>query len=166
MTLAENRSLDELTLGRGVKLEELIDRNALGEILGSAFDLFQIPIRVFTDDGRMLGDAGREIELYTYLGGFKATRDAIDRVISEVKNTLPNGTERVTYTCASGAEYHISLIEYDGRTVGRTILGPYVPPTVAAPSDSLLGLDVNVDRGRVGELFAKLPRASSDFVGR
>jgi two-component system sensor histidine kinase BarA len=163
---AASRSLDELTLGRGVKLEELIDRNALGEILGSAFDLFQIPIRVFSDDGRLLSDAGREIELYTYLAGFRPTRAAIDDVISEVKNTLPGVEGHVTYSCVSGAEYHISLIEYDGRTIGRTILGPYVPPNVDGPAPALLELDNGLDRARLVELFARLPRASSDFVGR
>jgi two-component system, NarL family, sensor histidine kinase BarA len=165
-TEAASRSFDELTLGDGVKLDELVDRNALTEILSSAFDLFKITMRIFSDDGRLLADVGREIELYSYLSGFRAPRSAIEQVISALKSKSPGTEASVTFPCVSGAEYRIHTLEYDGRAVGRMILGPYVPPDVTGPSETLLALDATIDRDKARESFAKLARASDELVVR
>ncbi|HWA76406.1 MAG TPA: ATP-binding protein [Polyangiaceae bacterium] len=160
------RSFDELTLGNGVKLEELVDREVLGEILTSAHDLFQISLRIFSDEGKLLADAGREIELYTYLSGFRGARSALDQVISAVKSKLPGADGPSLYTCVTGAEYQIAALEYDGRVVGRMILGPYAPPSAPAPSAGLFALDSAIDREKASELFARLPRASNELIGK
>ena len=163
---AASRTFDELTLGSGVKLDELVDRNSLTEILSSAFDLFKITMRIFSEDGRLLADAGREIEFYSYLSGFRATRNAIEQVIGALKSKSASHEGGVTVPCASGAEYRIHALEYDGRAVGRIIFGPFVPPGVAAPSESLLALDTSVDRLRATELFGKITRSSDELVAR
>jgi signal transduction histidine kinase len=165
-TPAVTRSFDELTLGNGVKLEELVDREVLGEILTSAHDLFQISLRIFSEDGKLLADAGREIELYAYLATFRGARSALDQVISAVKSKLPAADGPSTYTCVSGAEYQIAALEYDGRVVGRMILGPFAPPMVSEPVVSLFELDSGIDRAKAAELFARLPRASEELVGK
>ncbi len=165
-TAAEKRSFDELTLGEGVKLEDLLDREALAEILGSAFDLFRMTLRIFSEDGRLLADAGREIELYTYLSGFRATRLAIDQMIGAVKAKLPGPEGRVTYRCATGAEYQIVTLEYDSRSMGRMILGPYLPAEAQGIAEALLALDPNLDRAKANELFLRLPRASEESVSK
>ena len=160
------RSFDELTLGNGVKLEELVDREVLGEILSSAHDLFQISLRIFSEDGKLLADAGREIELYAYLATFRGARAALDQVISAVKSKLPGADGPSKYTCVSGAEYQIAALEYDGRVVGRMILGPYAPPKLQEPPASLFALDPGIDRAKAAELFARLPAASDEMVGK
>jgi signal transduction histidine kinase len=165
-TPAVTRSFDELTLGNGVKLEELVDREVLAEILTSAHDLFQISLRIFSDDGKLLADAGREIELYNYLAGFRGARSALDQVISAVKSKLPGADGPSTYTCVSGAEYQIAALEYDGRVVGRMILGPYAPPSAPEPSAGLFALDGSIDRAKATELFARLPRAEGELIGK
>ncbi|MFZ5889783.1 MAG: ATP-binding protein [Myxococcota bacterium] len=165
-TGAASRSFDELTLGNGVKLDELIDRNALTEILSSAFDLFKITMRIFSDDGRLLADVGREVEFYSYLSGFRAPRTAIEQVIGALKSKSAMGDGVVAFPCVSGAEYRVHTLEYDGRAVGRIILGPFVPPHITAPAESLLGMDANIDRTRASELFDKITRASDETVAR
>jgi two-component system sensor histidine kinase BarA len=166
MLPAPTRSLDELTLGEGVKLEELVDREALGEILGSVYELFQIPLRIFSDDGRLLADVGRDVELYTYLNGFRKPRAAVDQVISAVKNAVPGADGGLTVPCVSGAEYQVSALEYDGRVIGRAILGPYVAPEADISLGPLLSLDPALEVDRVRELFARLPRAGAALVGK
>jgi two-component system sensor histidine kinase BarA len=166
MLPAPTRSLDELTLGEGVKLEELVDREALGEILGSVYELFQIPLRIFSDDGRLLADVGRDVELYTYLNAFRKPRAAVDQVISAVKNAVPGADGGLTVPCVSGAEYQVSALEYDGRVIGRAILGPYVAPEADTSLGSLLSLDPALEADRVRELFARLPRAGAALVGK
>ncbi|MGC4090490.1 MAG: hypothetical protein QM756_21970 [Polyangiaceae bacterium] len=132
-TEAASRSFDELTLGDGVKLDELVDRNALGEILGSTFELFKITMRIFSEDGRLLADAGRELEFYTYLSGFRAARSAVEQVIGALKSKSTAGESSVGLPCASGAEYRIHVLEYDGRAVGRIISGRSCRPASRRP---------------------------------
>ena len=52
---AAAKTFDELTLGHGVSLEDLIDRDALGEMVKSFYDLFGVPLRIFSEDGKLLG---------------------------------------------------------------------------------------------------------------
>jgi signal transduction histidine kinase len=167
MTLpAPTRTLDDLTLGNGIKLDELVDRQALGEILGSLYELFQIPLRIFSEDGRLLADVGRDVDLYSYLNGFKRPRAALEQVIAAVKNAVPGSDGGLTIPCVSGAEYQISALEYDGRVIGRVILGPYVLASAAASVESLNALDETLDVARVRELFSRLPRADAQLIGR
>ena len=103
---AASRSFDELTLGNGVKLDELVDRNSLVEILGSAFELFRITMRIFSEDGRLLADAGREIELYSYLSGFRGARNAIEqvqRLLASAGRIQRDGTSQDDLRCGTRA---------------------------------------------------------------
>ncbi len=58
---APAKTFDELTLGHGVSLEDLIDRDALGEMVKSFFDLFGVPLRIFSEEGKLLGDSADQI---------------------------------------------------------------------------------------------------------
>ena len=71
------KSLDELTLGSDMSLEELVSRDGLGEVIKSANELFGVPIRVFTEDGKLLADAADSIEIYAYLNTSRAGRAAL-----------------------------------------------------------------------------------------
>jgi signal transduction histidine kinase len=160
------RGIHELTIGEGIKLDDLVDRSALGEMLESVQDLFQIPLRVFTRDGRLLADAIPELGLYRYLAEHRGTRTAVDKVVGTVKNLTPESDAPLTYSCVTGAVYRVVTIEYDGRDVGRMILGPYVPDSQSAPADSLWAIGAELDRERTLRLFAELPRASDDRIVR
>jgi hypothetical protein len=55
MTAAAGPGLiDDLVLGSTLKLEELIDRKALAELLESVRDLFHVPVRLYSEEGRLL----------------------------------------------------------------------------------------------------------------
>ncbi len=60
---AVGKTLDELTLGHGVSLEDLIDRDALGEMVKSFYDLFGVPAAHFQRGreiaGRLRGSDSR-----------------------------------------------------------------------------------------------------------
>ncbi|HEY8946236.1 MAG TPA: ATP-binding protein [Polyangiaceae bacterium] len=158
------RGLDELTMGEGVKLDDLVDRAALVEMLESVQDLFRVPLRVFTRDGRLLADAAPELSLYRYLAEHRATRVAVDKVVSTVKNLAPRSDEQLTHTCITGASYRVVALEYDGREVGRLILGPYLAEGLTEPAESLWLLGAELDRERVMTLFGEMPRASDEVV--
>jgi signal transduction histidine kinase len=158
------RALDELTLGKGVVLEDLVDRQALHEMTKSAHALFGVSIRVFAESGAMLADASHAPELYTYLDGFNAGKAALGVVVHQVKSVDP-GLGHVLCPCVSGASYLVAGIAYDGRLLGRLILGPYAVPG-AKPSKELAAFDPDIDASVVERTFAALPQKNDVEVER
>jgi two-component system, NarL family, sensor histidine kinase BarA len=160
------KTLDELTLGGNMALEELVSRDGLAEMVKSAHELFGVPIRVFTEDGKLLADAADSIELYAYLNTSRAGRAALSEVVAAVKSLEPGAEGEASYTCVTGALYRVVAIVYDSRQIGRMILGPFVPHARAEPPSSLLKLDPQLDPENVHALFRKLPCADEQQVSR
>ncbi|HEY0467597.1 MAG TPA: ATP-binding protein [Polyangiaceae bacterium] len=161
---AAAKTFDELTLGHGVTLEDLIDRDALGEMVKSFYDLFGVPLRIFSEEGKLLGDAADQIPLYTFLNSVKAGRAAMAEVASKVKNITLGEDGMASYPCATGEHYRVAAIQYDGKRIGRMILGPFVTPAQVETPASLLSLDPELDPVRLRELFRAMPRAEDDSV--
>jgi len=80
---APAKTFDELTLGHGVSLEDLIDRDALGEMVKSFYELFGVPLRIFSEESKLLADSADPVPLYTLLNTVKAGRAALGEVITE-----------------------------------------------------------------------------------
>ncbi|MEI9938548.1 MAG: ATP-binding protein [Pseudomonadota bacterium] len=161
---AAAKTFDELTLGHGVSLEDLIDRDALGEMVKSFYDLFGVPLRIFSEEGKLLGDAADQIPLYAFLNSVKAGRAALAEVAGKVKNLTLGEDGMASYPCATGEHYLVAAIQYDGKRIGRMILGPFVTPAQVEPPAPLLALDPELDPIRLRELFRTMPRADDDSV--
>ncbi|HYQ46927.1 MAG TPA: ATP-binding protein [Polyangiaceae bacterium] len=161
---AAAKTFDELTLGHGVSLEDLIDRDALGEMVKSFYDLFGVPLRIFSEEGKLLGDAAEQNALYTFLNTVKAGRAAMAEVASKVKNLALGEDGMANYPCATGEHYRVAAIQYDGKRIGRMILGPFVTPAQVDPPAALLALDPELDSTKLRELFRAMPRAEDDSV--
>jgi two-component system, NarL family, sensor histidine kinase BarA len=162
---APPKSLDELTLGSSVSLEDLLSRDGLSEMVRSAQELFAIPIRVFAEDGKQLADAADSIELYAYLNTSRAGRGALSEVVAAVKALAPGPEGEARYRCVTGALYQVVGIEYDSRRIGRMILGPFAE-VGSEPAGSLLELDTQLDRDQLRALYRKLPQADDQTVKR
>ncbi len=161
-TSAENR-LDELTL-KPVPLEELVDRDALGELVGSFYELFRVPLRIFSSSG-LLVEASHEPAIYRYLSEFSSGKQLVYEMIEQVKSLQPPLGTDASYDCFTGAAYRVSSIGHDGRQIGRIVLGPYLPPTLKQVPKQLLELQ-GPDPQRVKELLAAMPRARSSTVAQ
>jgi signal transduction histidine kinase len=159
-----HKSLDELTLGGSVALEDLVSRDGLTEMVKSANELFGIPIRVFADDGKLLADAADSVELYAYLNTSRAGRAALSEVVAAVKALAPGPEGEADYTCVTGARYRVAAIIYDSRQIGRMILGPFLAEAGAPPPAQLLALDPQLDPDNVRALHRKLPQSSEHTV--
>jgi signal transduction histidine kinase len=166
MTLSAppTRSLDDLTLGGDMSLEDLVSRDGLAEVIKSANELFGLPIRVFTEDGKLLADAADSIELYAYLNTSRAGRAALSEVVAAVKALAPGPDGEANYQCVTGAFYRVAAIVYDSRQIGRMILGPFSPAASAEPPASLLTLDAQLDPDNLRALYKKLPRGEEQTV--
>jgi signal transduction histidine kinase len=161
---AASKTFDELTLGHGATLEDLVDRDALGEMVRSFYDLFGVPLRIFSEEGRLLGDATDQIQLHVLLNSVKAGRAVLSDVAGKVKNLALDEDGSAIYLCATGERYRVAAIQYDGKRIGRMILGPFVTPECPEAPSGLLGLDGSLDSARLCELFQALPHAADDAV--
>ena len=161
-----HKSLDELTLGSSVALEDLVSRDGLTEMVKSANELFGIPIRVFAEDGKLLADAADSVELYAYLNTSRAGRAALSEVVAAVKALAPGPDGEANFTCVTGARYRVAAVVYDSRQIGRMILGPFSADPSAAPPAELLALDKQLDADNLRALHRKLPQSSEQAVSR
>jgi signal transduction histidine kinase len=158
--------VEDLTLDGRVRLEELVDREALDELCKSFHRLFGIPVRIYSGEGMLLADAGAEHEVCAYVNTTKDGRNACGTTVSAVKARDPGEQLDVVVPCFTGAAYRIIAIDYDARRVGRLIVGPFLPANVADPPQSLYDVDRAIDRERARTLVLKMPRAKADAVTR
>ncbi|HEY4103009.1 MAG TPA: ATP-binding protein [Polyangiaceae bacterium] len=161
---AAAKTFDELTLGHGAALEDLIDRDALGEMAKSFYELFGVPLRIFSEDGKLLGDAADQIPLYTFVNSVRAGRALLQDVVGKVKSLALPDDGMANFPCATGESYLACAIQYDGKRIGRIILGPFVSDATSEPPAALFALDTSLDPARLRELYAALPRAEPDAV--
>ncbi len=163
---APERDLETLMLGGDIRFDELVDREALGDMAKSFYELFRVPLRIFDAQGLILAEASEQQTLYTYLNNFRSGRQALSEVVDAVKNINPTAGGEATHKCVTGAVYQIMAISYDGRRIGRMILGPFLPPEATEPPPAVLALDAEIDAAKVKQLMAEMPRARQETVGR
>jgi two-component system sensor histidine kinase BarA len=167
MTIAEvrERTLDELTLGSSLSLDELVERSALSEMATSFHQLFGLPIRIFSDVGVLLADASVQPAIYEYLiENHRRAKAALQEVVAAVKRVDPGPKGEAAYNCFTGAVYHVMAIQYDGRQLGRLVLGPFLPASVKDVPQSLLAVEPEVDVKAAKELLFRMPRAREESV--
>jgi signal transduction histidine kinase len=158
-------TLDELTLGSSLSLEELVERSALSEMATSFHQLFGVPLRIFSDAGALLADVSVQPAIYEYLTeNHRRAKAALQEVVAGVKRVDPGPKGEAAYNCFTGAVYHVVAIQYDGRKLGRLVLGPFLPPTVKEIPQTLLAVEPEVDVATAKELLLRMPRAREETV--
>ena len=159
-------AVEDLVLDGRVRIEDLVDREGLEELCRSFQSLFGIPIRIYSTDGALLADAAGEHELCAYVNGLPRGRKACESTVAAVKAREPGDSGDVVHPCFTGAAYRVLGLEYDGRRVGRLVVGPFLPANVAETPASLLGVDAGISKERAQALLQKMPRAKADTVTR
>lgn len=157
-------SLDELALSQRFELEELLDRSSLGEMTRTFEGLFRIPLRVYASSGALLADAESMPRLYSVLDRAKAGRRAVQQLITTVRRTLPEGPEPTFVPCVSGGNYLTSPLLYEGRSLGRIILGPFIEPQVSTIPQELLALADDLPQSELESAWEQIPRLERDEV--
>lgn len=160
------RSLDELTMGHGIQLEELVHKGGLDELLKSFHALFRVPVRLFAEDGKLLAEAWEPPALYAHLSGLKHARALLQDVIDRVKALMPGAEGDISFPCVTGATYRVSAVTYDGRRLGRLIFGPFLTPGTADLPQALYDAEPALVAEQARALLAELPRAREETVGQ
>lgn len=156
--------LDKLTTTGNIRLEDLVDRESLKEVIRSFVTLFGISVRIYSASGEMLADAVEQQAICKYLNELPEGRAACGATVSTVKRTTPDTDESVVHPCFTGAHYHIASLSYDGRNIGRIILGPFLPVDLREVPGSLITTAPGSDRTRLKELLPRMPRARVETV--
>jgi len=155
----------DLALGDIDRLDQVIDRGALAEVCRSFFDLFGISIRVFSASGTLLADVHTEQQVCAYVNTFPAGRRACAETVGAVKSAVPqDGT--MNHPCFSGATYRVVPIEYQGRRVGRMVIGPYLPAESRTVPRSLLVVDESIDAEEARRALETMPRVRGETAER
>jgi two-component system sensor histidine kinase BarA len=99
--------------GDPLRLEELVDKSALREMVASSERIFGLPIRVVSISGALLAGAG---------AGSDEEPLHLDVRAGARSHTTPSGTH-----------YRVIPLDYDRQPIGRIVLGPYVTDGAAPP---------------------------------
>ncbi len=92
--------------GDPLRLEELVDKNALREMVESSERIFGLPIRVVSVSGALLTGAG----------GAGSDEEPLH---------LDVRAGPKSHTATNGALYRVIPLDYDRQPIGRIVLGPY-----------------------------------------
>jgi two-component system sensor histidine kinase BarA len=149
-----------------LRLEDLVDREAMDELCKSFLALFGIAVRVYSSEGMMLADASAEQDVCAYVNTTVDGRKACGTTVSAVKLRDPGDEGDVLHPCFTGAAYRIIAIRYEGRKIGRLIIGPFLPATVQEAPPTLLLVDPGIEPERARSLLMKMPRAKPETITR
>jgi signal transduction histidine kinase len=158
--------VNELTVGGGARLEELVDRESLSQLAASFADLSGVGVRMFDAEGKLLADASLTVELVSYLTTLKHARSAVEGTVSSVKSLDPGPSGQASIDGVSGGRYRVVALEHDGRRVGRLVFGPYFPPSLVDIPSALLELEPALDLDRARGLLTMAPRVSDESMDR
>jgi signal transduction histidine kinase len=146
-------ALEIAGLDGALRLEELVDKHALREMMESTARTFGVPIRVQSSAGALLAGPSEPSPLSFGAGGAAAAL-ARTAALEPLREEAAPG-ERIGGT---GERYLLVPLEYDRNAVGRIIVGPFVHPGSAPPADAGGGVDPEALR----EAWRVLPRLSSE----
>lgn len=147
------RSLDELTMGGSISLEDLANREALGELAESFFELFGASLRIYGSKSGLLADATPDIAVHQYWAQFPQGRVKLASAVEAIKSVLPPLGQSAVVEEFTGASYYVATLAYDERAIGRLIVGPYRARGRDTPPD---GLDELATGGSSAISWAKL----------
>jgi signal transduction histidine kinase len=147
------------------RLEELVDKKGLAELGRNVFTLFGIPLRIFNADNVLVAEAGAEHELCAAINTEAPGRKACGAMVASVRSCDPDRPD-LEMPCFSGLSYRVFALEYEGRRVGKLVLGPFALPQTQEAPESLTKVVTGQDKKQLTLLVTKVPHAKADTLTR
>jgi signal transduction histidine kinase len=129
----------------------------------SFFALFGLPVRVISHEGDLLADVHRDRALCNYLNTLSNGERECANTVALVRDLEPNG-RTIVHPCFTGAVYRLVPLAYQGRPIGRFIVGPYVPADTDGPPASLILIDDAIDVPTARGHFDQMPRVRENIA--
>ncbi|MGI9644557.1 MAG: ATP-binding protein, partial [Ilumatobacteraceae bacterium] len=83
--------------------------------------------------------------------------------VSSVRDVEPS-KEPIVHPCFTGAVYRVVPLNYQGRPIGRFIVGPYVPAEANGPPASLNSVDGAIDPNTARGHYDRMPRMREEIA--
>lgn len=163
--MIEESASADLLMGDVVRLEEVLSRDEVTKVCRSFFSIFGLPVRVISREGELLADVHQDRSLCRFLNTFPPGERACDATVGVVRAVVPE-EQSVAHACFTGAVYYVTNLDYQGRPIGRFVLGPYVPAELVEPPESLRSVDPSVDDDAALEHFRAMPRVGREVAER
>ncbi len=149
-----------------VRIEDVVDRDGLEEICRSIQALFGISVRVYSTEGALLGNVATDLDVCTLVNQVSAGRLACGTTVSAAKSVEPGAEGDVVHACFTGLAYRIVSLDYEGRRVGRIVIGPYAPAGLREPPPSLARTVPHLDVIQANDRLAAVARVKPEALGR
>jgi signal transduction histidine kinase len=161
--MQDELSAADILLGDVSRLEDVLSRDSVTKVAKSFFTLFGLPVRVISEEGDLLADIHRDQPLCSYLNTTSDGAAKCGATVAEVRDLEP-ASETIVHPCFTGAVYRVVPLSYQGRPIGRFIVGPYVPSEEHEPPATLRSVEGDIDPGLLRRHFAEMPRVRSDIA--
>jgi signal transduction histidine kinase len=155
-----------LVTDAAVALEDIVDRDALADVCKSIHTLFGISVRVYSQEGALLGGAASELEPCKLVNEIAAGRVACASTVTAAKNHDPKDEGDVTHPCFTGLLYRIIALDYEARRIGRIVLGPYSPSGFREPPADLARTVPHLDLVNAAAKLVDVPRVKPETLAR
>jgi signal transduction histidine kinase len=153
-----------------VELEKAVDTAMLQALTASCFDLFEVPLKLFSANGTLLAETGKPADICALVGKTPAGRRACTELVATVKRASAGAIEPTTIHCFTGARYDVLPLSHAGEFGGRFVVGPYRVEGDAsdgsAPGDgglppTLGDVDPKLDRAKARDELPKMTRLTA-----
>jgi two-component system, NarL family, sensor histidine kinase BarA len=141
--------------GDPLRLEELVDKNALRELTDSSSRIFGLVMRVASSSGTILAGPAAPGPILSRLGdrGARVAADVLAGVLGG-----EHGAGAQTVVAPTGELFRVLRLEYDRRHTGWIVLGPYAAPASIEPPAALFAFAPDLDPGLAREAWTRVPR--------
>ena len=161
--IQDDTNAADIMMGDVVRLEDVLSRDSVTSVAKSFYALFGLPVRVISHEGDLLADVHRDRPLCNYVNTLSNGELQCANTVGVVRDLEPNG-ETTIHPCFTGAVYRITPLTYQGRPIGRLIVGPYVPAETQAPPASLASIDDAIDVSEARGHYDQMPRVRQDIA--
>jgi signal transduction histidine kinase len=161
--IQDDTNAADILMGDVVRLEDVLSRESVTALSKSFFALFGLPVRVVSHEGDLLADVHRDRPLCNYLNTFAEGERQCAATVGTVRDLEPDG-HTLIHPCFTGAVYRVVPLIYQGRPIGRFIVGPYVPAETHEAPASLTAVDSSIDIPTVSAHFDRMPRVQRDVA--
>jgi signal transduction histidine kinase len=161
--MQDDTNAADIMMGDVVRLEDVLTRDSVTSVARSFYALFGLPVRVISHEGDLLADVHRDRPLCNYVNTLSNGERECAHTVGVVRDLEPNG-ETIVHPCFTGAVYRIAPIVYQGRPIGRLVVGPYVPAEAEGPPASLTSIDDGIDVSEARCHFDQMPRVRAGIA--
>ncbi len=149
-----------------VRIEDVVDRDALTEMCSNIQSLFGIGVRVYSSEGALLSNVASELDVCGLVNELSPGRVACGSTVTAAKSVDPGDEGDVVHACFTGLAYRIVSLDYEGRRVGRIVLGPYAPAGLREPPPSLEKTVPKLDIVQATARLSAVARVKPEALGR